>query len=92
MSYYRESFEFQPIKLFLNSNAADTILSHGDIMYNLRRTIALPPGTIGYASLNEPIIPNTNYSSTTSNNVLELMQYGEAPESITITPGNCTVT
>ena len=67
MSYYRESFELQPIKLFLNSNAADTIWSRGDITFNLRRTITLPSGTIGYVSLNELTIPNTNYNINSSN-------------------------
>ena len=53
MSYFRESFEYQPIKLFLNSNAADNVQSRGDITFNLRRNICLPNGTIGYVSLNE---------------------------------------
>ena len=92
MSYYRESFELQPIKIFLNSSAADTIWSRGDITYNLKRSITLPSGTIGYVSLNELTIPNTNYCINSSNNYLQLTQYGEAPESITITPGNYTVT
>ena len=69
MSYYRKSFELQPIKLFLNSNAADTIWSRGDITYNLRRTIALPSGTIRNVSLNELTMPNTNYKINTRNNV-----------------------
>ena len=92
MSYYRESFELQPIKLFLNSNAADTIRSRGDITYNLRRTITLPSGTIGYVSLNELTIPNTNYNINSSNNVLVMTQFNGVPETFTVTPGNYTVT
>ena len=92
MSYYRESFEFQPIKLFLNLIAAGTISSRGDIMYNLRRTITLPSGTIGYVSLNELNIPNTNYNINTSNNVLVMTQYSGLPETYTVTPENYTVT
>ena len=92
MSYYRESFELQPIKLFLNSNAADTIRSCGDITYNLRRTITLPSGTIGYVSLNELTIPNTNYNINSSNNVLVMTQFNGVPETFTVTPGNYTVT
>ena len=53
MSYFRESFEYQPIKLFLNSDAADTTKNRGDLLFNLRRNITLPSGTIGYISLNE---------------------------------------
>ena len=92
MSYYRESFELQPIKIFLNSNAADTIRSRGDITYNLRRTITLPSGTIGYVSLNELTIPNTNYNINSSNNVLVMTQFNGVPETFTVTPGNYTVT
>ena len=61
MSYFRESFEYQPIKLFLNSAAADTAKNRGDLLFNLRRNITLPSGTTGYVSLNELTIPNTNY-------------------------------
>ena len=92
MSYYRESFELQPIKLFLNSNAADTIRSRGDITFNLRRTITLPSGTIGYVSLNKLTIPNTNYNINSSNNVLVMTQFSGVPETFTVTPGNYTVT
>ena len=60
MSYFHESFEYQPIKLFLNSNSADNVRSHGDVTFNLRKNICLPSGTIGYVSLNELTIPNTN--------------------------------
>ena len=59
MSYFRESFEYQPIKLFLNSAAADTAKNRGDLLFNLRRNITLPSGTTGYVSLNELTIPNT---------------------------------
>ena len=72
MSYFRESFEYQPIKLFLNSNAADITQSRGDITFDLRRNIILPHGTIGYVSLNELTIPNTNYNINSSNNTLVL--------------------
>ena len=42
MSYFRESFEHQPVKMFLNSNAADVISSRGNITFNLGRNITLP--------------------------------------------------
>ena len=72
MSYYRESFEYQPIKLFLNSNSADIIQSRGDISFNLRRNISLPSGVTGYVSLNELTIPNTYYNINSTNNKLNL--------------------
>ena len=92
MSYFRESFEYQPIKMFLNSNAADIISSRGDITFNLRRDISLPSGTIGYVSLSELTIPNTNYNINTSNNKLVLLDSSMAATTYTVTPGNYTVT
>jgi len=53
MSYFRESFEYQPIQIFLNSNSADFIRNRGDIVYNLRKTINLPADTVGYVALRE---------------------------------------
>ena len=92
MSYFRESFEYQPIKMFLNSNAADIISSRGDIMFNLRRDITLPSGTIGYVSLSELTIPNTTYNINTSNNKLVLLDSSMVEKTLTVTPGNYTVT
>ena len=91
MSYFRESFEHQPIKMFLNSNAADVISSRGNITFNLGRNITLPNGTIGYVSLNELTIPNTNYNINTSNNTLILTDKTGVNVPFTITPGNYTV-
>ena len=90
--YYRESFEYSPIKIFMNSNAADQITNRGDVTFNLRRNINLPHGTSGYVSLNELSIPNTNYNINTSNNSLVLMDSSGTSETITIDPGNYTVT
>ena len=92
MSYFCESFEYQPIKRFLNSNAADIISSRGDITFNLRRDITLPSGTIGYVSLSELTIPNTMYNINTSNNKLVLLDSSMVGKTLTVTPGNYTVT
>ena len=92
MSYFRESFQYQPIQLFPISNTADIIQSRGDITYNLRRTINLPPDTIGYISLRELTIPNTNYNLSTTNNTLVLVDSHFVQETFTITPSNYTVT
>ena len=32
--YYRESFEYSPIKIFMNSNSADTIVNRGNVTFN----------------------------------------------------------
>ena len=89
--YYRESFEYSPIKMFFNSNAADTITNRGNVTFNLRRNINLPNNVIGYVSLNELTIPNTNFNINSSNNSLVLLDRSLVPETFTITPGNYTV-
>ena len=91
MSYFCESFEHQPIKMFLNSNAEDIIRSRGDITFNLRKNITLPIGTIGMVSLNELTIPNTNYNINSSNNTLVLLDSSGTSETFTRTLGNYTV-
>ena len=73
--YYRESFEYSPIKMFFNSNSADTIVSRGDVTFNLRRNINLPNNVIGYVSLNEMTIGNTVYNINGNNNTLVLQDY-----------------
>ena len=90
--YYRESFEYSPIKIFMNSNADDQITNRGDITFNLRRNINLPHGTIGYVSLSELTMPNTNYNINSTNNTLILIDSSGTSQTLTITPGNYTVT
>ena len=82
--YYRESFEYSPIKMFFNSNAADTITNRGNVTFNLRSNINLPNNVIGYVSLNELTIPNTNFNINTSNNSLVLLDSSLVPETFTI--------
>ena len=89
--YYRESFEYSPIKIFCNSNSADNIVSRGDVTFNLSRFINLPNNVIGYVSLNELTIPNTDYNINENNNTLVLQDYNSVSQSFTITPGNYTV-
>ena len=89
--YYRESFEYSPIKIFCNSNSADNIVSRGDVTFNLSRYINLPNNVIGYVSLNELTIPNTDYNINANNNTLVLQDYNTVSQLFTITPGNYTV-
>ena len=90
--YYRESFEYSPIKIFMNSNSADTIVNRGNVTFNLKNTIHLPNNVIGYVSLSELTIGNTNYNINSSNNKLVLIDSSNTDESLTITPGNYTIT
>ena len=92
MSYFCEALGYQPIKMFLNSNAADIISSRGDITFDLRRDIALPSGTTVFVSLNELTIPNTNYNINTSNNTLVSHDSSLVETTLTATKGNYMVT
>ena len=89
--YYRESFEYSPIKMFFNSNSADTIVTRGDVTFNLNRYINLPSHVIGYVSLNELTIPNTDYNINTSNNTLVLTDKTGTNTPFTVPAGNYTV-
>ena len=89
--YYRESFEYSPIKMFFNSNSADTIVTRGDVTFNLNRFINLPSHVIGYVSLNELTIPNTDYNISKNNNTLVLTDKTGTNTPFTVTPGNYTV-
>ena len=91
MSYFCESFKYQPIQIFFNSNSADIIRTCG-ITYNLRKTSNLPSDTVGYVCLRELTILNTGYNLNSSNNTLVLMDSHFIQETFTITPGNYTVT
>ena len=88
--YYRESFEYSPIKIFFNSNAADTTVNRGDVTFHLRRNITLPNNVIGYVSLNELTIPNTNYNINLNNKKLVITD-GTVTQEITLEEGNYTV-
>ena len=39
--YYRESFEYSLIKIFMNSNSADTKVNRGNLIFNFKNTIRL---------------------------------------------------
>ena len=52
-SYYRESFEFPPIRMFLDSSVADNVNNKGDVNFLLNQFIKIPNDVIGYVSLQE---------------------------------------
>ena len=78
--------------MFFNSNSADTIVSRGDVSFNLIWNINLLNNVIAYVSLNEMTIGNTDYNINENNNTLNLQDYLVVSQSITNTPGNYTVT
>ena len=91
-SYYRESFEYPPIRMFLDSSVASTINNNGNVNFLLNQQVKIPNDVIGYVSFQEVTIPNTNYNINTYNNTLVLVDYAANTQTFTITPGNYTVT
>ena len=61
-SYYRESFDFPPIRMFLDSTVANNVNNNGDVNFLLNQCIKIPNDVIGYVSLQELTIANTNYN------------------------------
>ena len=59
-TYYRESFEFPPIRMFFDTNGADSVMNNGNVGFTLNQTIQVSSNVIGYVSLQELTIPNTN--------------------------------
>ena len=62
--------------------------------FTLYQAIQLPTDFVGYVSLQELTIANTNHNiiTYTSNNKLVLVDYAGNTQTFTITPGNYTVT
>ena len=59
-TYYRESFEYPPIRMFFDRNGADTVANNGNVTFMLNQAIQLPTNDIGYVPLQELTIANTN--------------------------------
>ena len=91
-TYYRESFEYPPIRMFFDTNGADTVTNNGNVGFTLNQPIQLPTNVVGYVSLQELTIANTNYNINTYNNKLVLVDNAANTQTFTITPGNYTVT
>ena len=81
IKYYRQSFKFPQKRLYLNSRTANYITNRGDMIFQLNQPIVLPENVIGYAVINDFIIPNTEYNVNSGNNQLnfrdpDLDEYG----------------
>ena len=77
---------------FFYSNGADTISNNGNVTFTLNQAIQLPSNVLGYISLQELTIANTNYNVNTYNNTLVFVDYASNTQTFTITPENYTVT
>ena len=91
-TYYRESFDYPPIRMFLESGSANSITNNGNVTFTLNQQIQIPNNVVGYVSLQELTIANTNYNINAYNNTLVLVDYAGNTQTYTITPGNYTVT
>ena len=91
-TYYRESFEYPPIRMFLESGSANSITNNGNVTFTLNQQIQIPNDVVGYVSLQELTIANTNYNINVYNNTLVLVDNAANTFTFTITPGNYTVT
>ena len=61
-TYYKESFEYPPIRMFLESASANSINNNGNVTFTLNQQIQIPNDVVGYVSLQELTIANTNYN------------------------------
>ena len=59
-TYYRERFEYPPIRMFFDTNGTDTVTNNGNVGFTLNQPIQLPTNVVGYVSLQELTIANTN--------------------------------
>ena len=50
-SYYRESFDYPPVRMFLDSSVASSIANNGNVTFTLNQQIQIPNDVIGYVSL-----------------------------------------
>ena len=82
--YYRESFRFPPIRMFLDSENATNSLSRGDCMFCLNQPISLPNNVVCYVALNEMVIANMELNISSTNNLLYF-------QDITLTNGDVYV-
>ena len=73
-TYYRESFEYPPIRMFFDTNGADTVTINDNVGFTLNQPIQLPTNVVGYVSLQELTIANRNY------NIKDILSYNINPE------------
>jgi len=90
MKYYRQSFKFPNKRLYLNSRNANYVTSRGDMIFQLNQPIVLPEDVIAYVSINDFIIPNTEYNVNLRNNTLWYLNCDDHDYLVDIEAGNYT--
>ena len=94
-TYYRESFKYPPIHMFLDSENATSSLNRGDAMFCLNQSISLPNNVVCYVALNEMVICNMEFGISSTNNLLYFQDTtlsGDKPYVVTVPVGNYTAT
>ena len=94
-TYYRESFKYPPIRMFLDSENATSSLNRGDAMFCLNQPISLPNNVVCYVALNEMVIANMEYCISSTNNLLYFQDTtltDDKPYVVTVPVGNYTAT
>ena len=89
--YYRPSYQIDPIRLFLSSKAANIGSTRGNMTFSLNQSIAIPNEVIGFVSLVELQIPNTQYNINSLNNYIEIALQNNNNSIFQIPFGNYTV-
>ena len=52
-TYYRQSFEYPPIRMFLDLSVVNSITNNGNVIFLFYQKIQFPNNVVGYVSLQE---------------------------------------
>ena len=74
--------------MVLESGVAGSMTNSSNVTFTLNQQIQIPNNIVGYVSIQELTITNTNYNINAYNNVLVLIDYAGNTQTFTITPGN----
>ena len=94
-TYYRESFKYPPICMFIDSENSTSSLNRGDAMFCLNQPISLPSNVVCYVALNEMVIANMEYCISSTNNLLYFQDTtlsDDKPYVVTVPVGNYMAT
>ena len=86
--YYRESYRFPSIRIYLDSETADLITNRGNMIFHLKQPLSLPSDVVAYVELSEVVFTNTGYNVNESNNTLDFLDVDATRYQVSIKPGN----
>jgi hypothetical protein len=76
MSYYRESFIYPPLRVFLDLAGVYSYINFGNMAFVMEQPIKIPNNVIGYVSLREMTFLNSKYNINDTNNTLVTISLG----------------